>query len=375
MIVFLTVLYLGVLFLLVKIGVVRLTLFWKISPVLWFLLLNVFLFIPMQWGAPSGPVGVFRNVIEIVPNVSGQVVEVPVEPLQVIKEGEVLFQIDKRPFEQEVKRLEAALVDAKQQPDLLASNVKISEATVAKTMAEQDQAKKNLARSTKLYEKGVITDAEYETNVTAAAVADRTVEEAKSQLEQAKLRLAALTIDGENTAVAQAKESLARAKYDLEQTTVRAPADGVVQQLALRPGARVASIPLRAAMTFVDQTRTRIAVAIAQNQIRFVKPDQSAEIVYKYRPGLTLQAKVVGIVPVTSTGQVQTSGVIEDLSRKENRAEPYQVVLEITDQRLDAAKLPGGAVGVAAIYTDRVKATHVIRQVMLRMQAWLNYLF
>lgn len=31
--------------------------------------------------------------------------------------------------------------------------------------------------------------------------------------------------------------------------------------------------------------------------------------------------------------------------------------------------------GVAAIYTDQVKFTHVVRRVMLRMQAWLNYVF
>ncbi len=39
-----------------------------------------------------------------------------------------------------------------------------------------------------------------------------------------------------------------------------------------------------------------------------------------------------------------------------------------------AVDLPGGAVGTAAIYTDQAKFTHVIRRVMMRMQAWINYL-
>ena len=38
---------------------------------------------------------------------------------------------------------------------------------------------------------------------------------------------------------------------------------------------------------------------------------------------------------------------------------------------MDIASVPGGT---GAIYTDSVKATHLIRRVMLRMQAWLNYL-
>lgn len=37
--------------------------------------------------------------------------------------------------------------------------------------------------------------------------------------------------------------------------------------------------------------------------------------------------------------------------------------------------LPGGAVGTPAIYTDRVSFTRVIRRVMLRMQAWTNYIY
>jgi hypothetical protein len=35
--------------------------------------------------------------------------------------------------------------------------------------------------------------------------------------------------------------------------------------------------------------------------------------------------------------------------------------------------LPAGSTGEAAIYTDHVKASHVIRQVLLRQIAILNY--
>lgn len=109
------------------------------------------------------------------------------------------------------------------------------------------------------------------------------------------------------------------------------------------------------------------------------KPDsllrQPAEIVLKYLPGMTLQAEVVGIAGVTSGGQVRSSGVIEDLSQKELLPEPYQVVLNIVDERVSVSELPGGAVGTAAIYTERVRFAHIIRRAMLRMQAWTNYIY
>jgi len=69
-------LYLVLLFALVKLKVITLNLFWKISPAIWMLLLLVGCFIPMGWGAPSGPVLVIRPSVQIVPDVAGEVVDV-----------------------------------------------------------------------------------------------------------------------------------------------------------------------------------------------------------------------------------------------------------------------------------------------------------
>ena len=56
MIVFLVICYVAVLALLIRLGVIKLNLWWKISPLIWTLVLLVALFIPMQWGAPTGTV-------------------------------------------------------------------------------------------------------------------------------------------------------------------------------------------------------------------------------------------------------------------------------------------------------------------------------
>jgi len=76
MIAFLTLCYVALLLLLVKMGVIRLTLGWKLSPVLWFLFLTVALVIPMQWGAPTGNVTMYQFVVQVTPNVAGTVTEV-----------------------------------------------------------------------------------------------------------------------------------------------------------------------------------------------------------------------------------------------------------------------------------------------------------
>jgi hypothetical protein len=71
--------YLVLLFALVRLGLVTFNLFWKASPFIVLLLLSFGLFIPMGWGAPQGVALVVRNSVSIVPNVAGEVIDVPVE--------------------------------------------------------------------------------------------------------------------------------------------------------------------------------------------------------------------------------------------------------------------------------------------------------
>ena len=109
MIVVLLNVYLVILFFLVKLKVVPFNLFWKVSPLIVLLLLMFGLFIPMNWGAPQGNALVVRYSVSIVPDVAGEVLEVPVEPNQALKAGNVLFRIDPTPYEAQVRALTAQL--------------------------------------------------------------------------------------------------------------------------------------------------------------------------------------------------------------------------------------------------------------------------
>ena len=158
MIVFLTLLYVGILAVAVKLGIVKLTLFWKLSPILWMLLLFLVLFLPMQWGAPAGTVNVYRNVIEVIPNVTGEVTEVPAEPLKPLEPGDVLFRIDPTPYQAKVDELTAQLEATIQNVEQLKAAADAADSTVTKTeeqieISKQDvkeaQAKITVAESMK----------------------------------------------------------------------------------------------------------------------------------------------------------------------------------------------------------------------------------
>jgi hypothetical protein len=72
----------------------------------------------------------------------------------------------------------------------------------------------------------------------------------------------------------------------------------------------------------------------------------------------------------TNYGQVQTSGLA--VQSKGIEAAPFVARIRLDDAAL-ADGLPAGSTGTAAIFTDRVRAAHVIRKVLLRQIAITNY--
>ena len=316
MILFLTLIYVAFLAVLVKLKIVPLNIFWKLSPILWMLLLFFVLFIPMQWGAPSGAVIMYKPVIEVVPNVTGEVTSVEVALRQPLKKGDVIFRIDPEQYNAKVDELNARLALA---------NV-------------------NLDRSIQLLEKKV-----------------------GRQLE----------VDQYQAEVDSLKAQLVQAEWDLGKTTVVAPANGYIVGLTLRPGQRVSSAPFRSWVAFVDTDNSALVAGIDQAYLRHVRPGQKAEVVMKMLPGKTLNATVKGIAYMTPDGQLSPSGNVPTAPTAGTFPLPYGVELELDEELPDILKktgLPGGSVGTAAIYTDSVASTHIIRKVMVRMEAWMNYL-
>lgn len=210
MIAFLTLLYCGVLFGLVKAGIIRLNTFWKISPGLWLLLLLIVLFIPMQWGAPSGPVRTYASVVEIVPNVTGEVVDVPVQALVPVRQGDVLFQIDPLPFQAIVDQKKAALAEARQAVPQLEASLNAAIAAVTEAGAYRDRAKDDYDRYRIANENATVANArstpfserEVEQRRLTYLASEASLERAEATKEQARLAFGS-EIDGVNTTVAR----------------------------------------------------------------------------------------------------------------------------------------------------------------------------
>jgi multidrug resistance efflux pump len=171
--------------------------------------------------------------------------------------------------------------------------------------------------------------------------------------------------------VSQVSARLDQALFSLEQTVVRAPSDGYVTNIALRVGARVAAAPIASVMAFIETGEPILAMQVFQKDLRYIQSGQPAEIAFKMFPGSVYNARVVQVMPASALGMQAPSGFAAAPSQVVHA--PMWVRLELDDTSL-LPDLRVGATGTGAIYTDKGAPTQIIRRVMVRMDAIINYL-
>src|SRR5260370_29222098 len=193
----------------------------------------------------------------------------------------------------------------------------------------------------------------------------------EAQLKLSATRLAQMTqlferdsgrgfdVEQRQSEVDQLSAQLESAKWNLDKTTVRAPADGYATNVALRKGARVASSPV---MAFIDTSQTLVGVEISQNDARYVAAGQPVEITFKFEPRILRTCKVETVFHAISTGQAPVSRPA--VAPTEIQSASFVIRVKLDDGDL-AKRLPAGSTGTAAIFTEAVKPTHIIRKVLL----------
>ena len=315
---------------------------------------------------------IYFAVTPVLPAVKGRVVEVPVQPNSPLKEGDVLFRLDPRPYEYAVAQKRASLAEAEQSVAQLKGGLAKATAEVERAKAQMQLAQQNYDRQAELYEKKVVALATLETAQRNLEAASQTVAAALGAEDQAKIAFAA-EIDGVNPTIARIMAELNDAKWDLDQTVIRAPTPGFVTQMALRPGMYVVPAPLRPVMTFVhDQDRT-LAAAFWQNSLQRVRTGDEAEVAFDAVPGRVFKAKVGTVLDAIAAGQLQASGVLQDLGAPGSGGRAIAVI-EVLDD-MSQYQIPAGAAAQVAVYTHHWHHVALIRKILLRMRSWQNYIF
>jgi len=318
---------------------------------------------------------VYQPVARIGARVAGRVVEVPVKPNRPLQQGDVLFRIDDVPYQAEVDRLKAALAEAEQNIPVLKAEVDVADAEINRAQSEYAQAKRELDRSKDLVSKGAGRERDVDRWRTEMQSWNAVIREEKAQKVQA-LSAYGSDIDGVNTTVAQLMAQLTKAEWELKETTIYAPANGVVTQVGLVIGSIVGSVALSHQMSFIYDTQRIYIASFVQNAKRHIKAGDPVEIAFDSLPGRIIKGNVEVIISAMGQGQIDPSGDLFARNYTVPRGR-FFVRFQINDEEFgEGEQIPIiGSGGAIAIYTDKMKAIRIVRKVVLRMYTWLNFWF
>lgn len=234
--------------------------------------------------------------ITIAADTPGRIVEVVVHDNQQVKAGDVLFVVDPEPYRIALAQADAALEGAR-------LNVGQLRASHSQAVAQQHNAENNVTylqsefdRQQALEKRGVSTRSSLDQ-------AGRELAQAQDQLQAARETvagaLAALGGDAEietdrHPTVLAAIAARDKAAYQLGQTTVHAPADGVIAQASsFKTGQYVAAgSPL---FSLVETGDTWIEANFKETQLTNMRVGQTAEVTLDTFPGRPLTATIDSI--------------------------------------------------------------------------------
>jgi multidrug resistance efflux pump len=318
---------------------------------------------------PSGRLTVTGRVVEVTPNVSGQITAIPVKPNVPVKSGEVLFQIDPAPFQYKVSKLKASLAGARQQAEILKENYQQATANVVGLTAQVSFNAKRLADIEQLATEGANTQFQAQDRRNAYETALAQLNVAKASQQSAKLAMDS-DIDGVNTTVAQIEAELENANWELSQTTIPAPADGYVTLVTLSVGDR--ALQARSVMSFIVESEITLVGLFSQNGFQTVRDGAPMEIVFDNLPGRIYHSRVIAVPKGIGQGQVAVSGTLARTSAL-GGATLFPAVISIPDDmNRDALRL--GMSGSATAFSPKAGVIGFLASILVWISSYTAYL-
>jgi multidrug resistance efflux pump len=353
-------------------GVLRSFLFWIVIIVAVIVVLVAYYAVADRETPLTTNAYVQAFVVQVAPQVAGQVIRVHVQEGSEVKQGQLLFELDPRPFEHKVALLDAKKVESEHKVKELETQVAAAKAEHARIVAEAEFARIVYGQEEQIFKKESTTERKYQDAVQKHKAAMAAVERSEQQVRQAQDALDA-RIGNEHALVAQAKAQLAEARLNLSYSKVYAPCDGVITNLQLREGA-YAHVG-QAVLVCIDTTHWIIIANFREECLERMKPGQPALVGLHGLPGKLLNATVGPVGWGVSQGQGIPSGLLPDVRNRTSwipESQPFQVRLTLNET--SAVPLRIGMTGSVSVYVIEDGRLNKLTRGIHQFISWLYYL-
>ena len=313
---------------------------------------------------------------QIASEVSGDVLEVGTKDNSPVRKGQLLFRIDPEPYQVAIRSAEANLSVALQAADVSVADVAAARAAIRKQRVDLAASRQLGKIVTDLVDQKALAEtqgirARADIGMTAADVT-----KAEADLKRAEANLGAPGMA--NPKVKQALAAVDQARLDLRNTTVVAPANGIVTNLRLAPGQFVS--PGQPLLSFLESGPRWISADMRENQLGNVKPGQEVLIALDIMPGKLFRGRVHSIGWGISQGDEAPTGQLSSSPPdqgwvRDPQSFPVRILVlpeDAKDAGIDVGR--SGAQANVIIFTDEHSILNPIGRLWLKVIALLSYL-
>ncbi len=314
-------------------------------------------------------------VVPVVPQVSGNVIEINVENDQIVKAGDVLFKIDPADYQLAVESAESSLELAGNQIGADTASVTTAQAKLVESKVNLDYVKAESKRVFELEKDNVLSVSEGDKARAAIKKASSQVDSARAGLEKAKQQLGEKGND--NPKIRSALAALTKARVDLSRTTVIAPSKGGITNLVISEGqyAGVGS-PL---MTFIAFDSVWVIANFRENSIANIQVGDDVDLALDVAPGKIFKGTINSIgfaVEDPSSGGAGQLITVKGKSGWLRDSQRFPVSIKFNDDGYPKDLLRMGGQVDVQVYTKN--SNNIINKFgwfRIRALSWISYVY
>ena len=323
-------------------------------------------------------VGAF--VIPVASEVAGKVISVNVHNNQIIKAGDLLFEVDPVPYRIAVERARADLESTRRGVGASTAGIASAQAALRAAQANETKARQENQRLEGLYreDRGTISVRVLEMSRTTRDAAISQTAAARAEVERAKETEGGS--EDVNAKMLSAATNLSKAELDLSNTRTRARSAGLVTDLRTDIGQFAsAGGPVMTLITIQD---IWISADMTENNLGHVKPDTPVSIVLDSMPGEVYDGHVRSVGYGISVGQPAPPGTLPGIQNSRDWLRPAQrfpVIIEFSPESKSALLGSGGvrAGGQAEVmaFPSEGNLLNPLGRIYFRLMSWLSYAY
>ncbi len=316
-------------------------------------------------------------VVAVAPEVAGRVIRVAVRNNQSVAAGQLLFELDPKPYRIAVERARAELENVRRQIGASSAGIESALASLRAAQANELKARQDRDRLERLFREDPGTISLRRLEVSRASHVQATSQVAAAQAEVQRAREQEGGSGEDNAKLRSAAAALEQAERDLANTRVRASSAGLITDLRTEVGLYAgAGTPV---LTLISLEDLWISADMTENNLGHLEPGTPVAIVLDARPGEVLEGRVRSIGFGVSTGQPPPPGTLPTVRNDSDwlrSAQRFPVIVEFAQGELrDTRGMRVGGQAEVMAFPSPGNPLNPLGRAFLRLMSWLSYAY